>query len=327
MDNNTENKLERVYGVLGVKAIMANWNADFTGYPKSLGDGTVYGSDKAYKYPMKVMWNADPTKKVMYIKSYKVLKKGEDKLLQPRSLKERYEEKYGIEDLKKETDSVAVMKNLFEAIDVKNFGATFAESGNNLSITGAVQITQGLNKYDGHDADYQQILSPFRDGSEKIPKKGEEAKEAMQSTLGSKIFSNEAHYFYSFSVNPSAYDNFIELGVTDGYTRDDYNEFKKTALIAASAYDTNAKSGCENEFGLFVETDGALFLSDLAQYVTFSKVTLGKDVINLVELAKLLNDCTDRIKSVELYYNPYTTVLEGDIADARYINIFTRKDV
>ena len=327
MINNIENKLERVYGILGVKAIMANWNADFTGYPKSLGDGTVYGSDKAYKYPMKVMWDADPDKKVMYIKSYKILEKGNDKMLQPKTLKERYEEQYGIEDLKKETDNLAVLKNLFEAIDVKNFGATFAESGNNLSITGAVQITQGLNKYEGHNADYQQILSPFRDGSEKPLKKGEEAKEAMQSTLGNKIFSNEAHYFYSFSVNPSVYNNFIKLGATDGYTREDYEEFKKTALIAASAYDTNAKSGCENEFGLFVETDKDLFLSDLAQYVTFSKVDGGKDIINLVELANLLNDCTDRIKSIEIYYNPYTTVLEGDIAKARYINIFTRKDV
>lgn len=26
---------KRVYGVLGISSIMANWNADFTGYPKS----------------------------------------------------------------------------------------------------------------------------------------------------------------------------------------------------------------------------------------------------------------------------------------------------
>ncbi|MCI6205157.1 MAG: type I CRISPR-associated protein Cas7, partial [Lachnospiraceae bacterium] len=38
---------KRVYGVLGISSIMANWNADFTGYPKSMSDGTVYGSDKA----------------------------------------------------------------------------------------------------------------------------------------------------------------------------------------------------------------------------------------------------------------------------------------
>ena len=27
---------KRVYGVLGISSIMANWNADFTGYPKSI---------------------------------------------------------------------------------------------------------------------------------------------------------------------------------------------------------------------------------------------------------------------------------------------------
>ena len=27
---------KRIYGVLGISSIMANWNADFTGYPKSM---------------------------------------------------------------------------------------------------------------------------------------------------------------------------------------------------------------------------------------------------------------------------------------------------
>ena len=31
---------KRVYGVLGISSIMANWNADFTGYPKTTQDGT-----------------------------------------------------------------------------------------------------------------------------------------------------------------------------------------------------------------------------------------------------------------------------------------------
>ena len=44
---------KRVYGVIGISSIMANWNADFTGYPKSMQNGDVYGSDKALKYPMK----------------------------------------------------------------------------------------------------------------------------------------------------------------------------------------------------------------------------------------------------------------------------------
>lgn len=44
---------KRVYGILGISSIMANWNADFSGYPKTTSDGTTFGSDKALKYPMK----------------------------------------------------------------------------------------------------------------------------------------------------------------------------------------------------------------------------------------------------------------------------------
>ena len=50
---------KRVYGVLGISAIMANWNADFSGYPKTITSGEIFGSDKALKYPMKKMWD-DP---------------------------------------------------------------------------------------------------------------------------------------------------------------------------------------------------------------------------------------------------------------------------
>lgn len=64
----------RVYGVIGIKSIMANWNADFTGYPKTTSDGDTYGSDKALKYPMKRMWLAKG-EKVLYIKTQKVLAK------------------------------------------------------------------------------------------------------------------------------------------------------------------------------------------------------------------------------------------------------------
>ena len=59
---------KRVYGVIGISSIMANWNADFSGYPKSLSDGTVLGSDKALKYPMKKMLQNEG-EKVLYIKS------------------------------------------------------------------------------------------------------------------------------------------------------------------------------------------------------------------------------------------------------------------
>lgn len=45
--------MNRVYGVIGIRALMSNWNADFTGRPKSTGNGDIFGSDKALKFPMK----------------------------------------------------------------------------------------------------------------------------------------------------------------------------------------------------------------------------------------------------------------------------------
>lgn len=308
---------KRVYGVIGIKSKMANWNADFSGMPKSISTGEVFGSDKALKYPMKRMWD-EQGEKVIYIKSFKIENDKKDGIkIRPRSLKERYELVFDIEDLKKEKDSQTVLSNLFKAVDVKNFGATFAEEGNNLSITGAVQITQGFNKYEGHNVEEQQILSPFRDGKKD---------EADQSTLGTKIVSNEAHYFYGFAINPTVYKDFVEMGVTEGYEEEDYQKFKEAALISATAFNTNAKVGCENEFALFVETESDLYLPDLAQYIVFEKEDEAKGKICL-NMAKLLEECGERIQNIEVYYNPYTTLLKGEISRAKVLNIFTKEEV
>ncbi|WP_286907210.1 type I CRISPR-associated protein Cas7 [Clostridium sp. UBA1652] len=316
---------KRVYGVIGIKSIMSNWNADFSGYPKSISSGDVFGSDKALKYPMKRGW-VEKGEKVLYIKS---LKAEEDKKegikVRPKSLKERYEEIFSVKDLKEAKDTKTVVKNLFTAIDVKNFGATFAEGGNNIGITGAVQIGQGFNKFKDISVEEQQILSPFRvDAKDNKKKDKEENEEANSTTLGTKIVSDEAHYFYPFSINPLAYSGFIELGVTDGYTEEDYKKFKEAALVSATAFNTNSKVGCENEFAIFVETESELYLPDLAQYISFDKKDI--DVITL-GFEELLNDLEDRILSVEIYYNNYKTRVEGNIKKAKYFNIFTRKEV
>lgn len=326
---------KRVYGVIGISSKMANWNADFTGYPKTTSNGDVFGSDKALKYPMKKMWDENG-EKVLYIKSMTLLSKEDKKSktkdisLVPRTLKERYELLFGIKDLKTIKDQTEVYKNLFNAIDVKNFGATFAEEGNNISITGAVQIGQGLNKYDGILADEQQILSPFRDSKDlekkqKAKKDDEDIEEAKNSTLGTKIVTTEAHYFYPFSINPLAYKEYKDLGFTDGYTEEDYSKFKEAALVSATSYATNSKLGCENEFALFVETERDLYIPNLSQYITFEKGE-DKDVI-AVKCGKLLNSLGEKIKDIEIYYNPYTTVIESDIEGAKILDIFTKQEV
>lgn len=316
---------KRVYGVLGISSIMSNWNADFSGYPKTTSDGSVFGSDKALKYPMKKMWENEG-EKVLYIKSLKVSRDNRSKVtsIVPRSLKERYEQLFGVEDLSKIKNTEEVLKNIFTAIDVKNFGATFAEAGNNISITGAVQIGQGFNKYLDTVAEEQQILSPFRDRT-RDKKNDDETGEAKNTTLGTKIISNEAHYFYPFVINPLAYKEYEEMGVTDGYREEDYIRFKKTAMVAVTSYATNSKIGCENELAVFVETKPDTYLPNLSEYVSFEKKNEKNEII--LNFGGLLKDLNEKIKSIEIYYNPYTTEIKGNVDGAKKYNIFTQKEV
>lgn len=319
---------KRVYGVLGIVSIMANWNADFSGYPKTISTGETFGSDKALKYPMKKMWENEG-KKVLYIKSFKISgegKKGEISLV-PKTLKERYQQIFGVKDLKECKNIEEVLRNLMSAVDVKNFGATFAEPGYNVSITGAVQIGQGFNKYEGTTPEEQQILSPFRDAKKegKGDDKGEAEKEAKNSTLGTKIVSNEAHYFYPFVINPLAYKEFMELGMTEGYTEEDYQNFRRTALVSATAFATNAKVGCENEFALFVETDIDTYLPNLSEYIRFEK-NGNKNVISL-EFIDMIKALEIKIRKIDVYYNPYTTELAGGTEGITLYDIRTLKEV
>lgn len=289
----------RVYGVVGIKSIMSNWNADFSGRPKTTSNGDIFGSDKAFKYPIKRMWQAEG-EKVLYIKSYKMekSKKNEGEKLQPRDLNERYEHLFGSK-LDKNTPSAEVLKNLFSAIDVMNFGATFAEKDQNISITGAVQIGQGFNKYKESNIEIQAILSPFRNSNE-------EKEDAKASSLGSKIVTDEAHYFYPFSINPKNYSDYLDLGIDgfEGYTVEAYEKFKKGCLVAATAFNTNSKIGCENEFALFItcKEDSDLYLANLDRYIDFEKQG-DMYKISLSKLSKLLENKLDDIESIEVYYN------------------------
>ncbi len=302
--------MNRIYGVIGIGVKMANWNADFTGRPKSTSNGDIFGSDKALKYPMKKMWENEG-KKILFMKSWK-----EDKnAIKPKNLGERYEELFP--NSTKNASPKTVLENLFACIDVKNFGATFAEKGQNISITGAVQIGQGFNKFVDTNIEIQDILSPFQDS-----KAADKGKEANQATLGTKITADEAHYFYGFSINPKNYDEYKNIigNSFEGYTEEDYKEFKRVALISATSFATNSKFGANNEFALFVETkeNSKYYLPDLSEYIEYQN--------NTIDLSKIDNILkNDEIKSIEVYYNPTTNELQKLKAEAKYFNIITMK--
>ncbi|WP_094606247.1 hypothetical protein SPSIL_026490 [Sporomusa silvacetica DSM 10669] len=308
---------QRVIGLIGIVSRMANWNADFTGLPKTTSDGNIFGSDKALKYSIKRLWELNG-EKVLYIRSYKLGKGKEGEKLQPRDLQERYQQLFG-ESVSK--DSTIVLKRLFACVDVINFGATFAVEGQNIGLTGAVQIGQGFNKYDETNVEVQDILSPFRNSNEK-------SQENDATSIGKKIMVDEAHYIYPFTVNPNHYESYIGLPGLDefqGYTQEAYAAFKEGALLGATALQTNSKSGSENAFSLFIvlKENALAYLPNLDPYVTVYKKE-NKTIYDLSAIATMVAGIQEQVEQIELYINPYAAEVRLELDGLKRYNIITR---
>lgn len=320
------NMNNRVFGVLGVASIMSNWNADMSGNPKSVADGTFYGSDKALKYAIKQDW-LNNGEELLFIKQYDTISR-DDKgkkpaLYQPLSLEERFVKLTG-RDMSK-VDIKGVTADLFKFLDVLNFGATFAVKKSNISITGVIQVGQGLNLHDDTNITTININSPFRNSK---------SDDAKQSTLGTKIIVDEAHYFYPFSVNPANLKD-VENGLEgfDGYTREAYEKFKDSALVGATALNTNSKSGSFNHFGLFIElVDGSKkILPHLDRLITIekqddSKNTDGRIVVDIEKISDLVVSLGEEVSSVEVFIDPNAVELVGS-KEFTVLNIYTKTEI
>ena len=292
----------RVYGIIGVSSLMSNWNADFTGNPKSTLDGRIFGSDKALKYSFRKLWN-DQGRKVLY---FKTLKKDN---LQPMELDEKYEELFGEGEKSgskkaKGDKELIVLSNLFNTVDGKQFGITFpSKKYSQFSVTGAVQIKQGFNFYK-NTVNIQDVLSPFKNSNNK---------DADNSSIGKMIFTDETHYFYPFIINPMAYKEYEKLGLTNGYTEEDYKLFKETALKSVTALNSASKFGCSNEFALFIETDEFLDMPVIDRFLSYEKRTNESKAKIKFNLNSVLELYKKDIKKVEVYYNPDFIEFETDL--------------
>lgn len=294
-------KKNRVFGVIGIKAEMANWNADFNGDPKNTPDGTIFGSDKALKYAIKQQWleNGEP---VLMVKTKKI-EKGN---LLVNNLEERYTQLFRKIDTK---NNIKVLENLFNAIDTLTFGAAFAVKKTNHSITGAVQINQGFNKYEDTNIIVQDILSPFANSN---------AEGNAQATIGKMIHADEAHYCYSFSVNPTVYSEYKTLfGENfEGYTEKAYEKFKEAALTAVTGLNSASKSGCMNEYAIFInlKEGSKKMLPKFDTFVTVEKED--KVIVNINKAKNLLEAYKDNIDSIEIYYdNELTEIDYNELTD------------
>lgn len=292
----------RVFGCAIIKAINANYNADFSHQPRTLPDGTVYATDKVLKYSVRnYLLKNYPDSKIFYFKSY-------NDEMQPRNLKETYIKNFGeFPKVDKKDNSKArkiVLANLLQCEDVRLFGGTFAEEGANLSIHGTTQFTHGVNRFPEGLIYSEQISSPFRNSNEK-------SSDSMQTTLGNQFKLREGHYVHHLSINPQNLEGIKKTVDSKGVTTDDVIKLKEALCNGVTFYDSAAKTGVENELLFWVQlkegskivlpsfVEHVSIANDEQRTIDFSKVTalLEKESVKAA------------IEKIEVYYNKATTTV------------------
>uniref|UniRef100_UPI004026CCBD type I CRISPR-associated protein Cas7 n=1 Tax=Prevotella sp. TaxID=59823 RepID=UPI004026CCBD len=305
---------KRVYGCAIVKAINSNYNADFSGQPRTLPDGIVYATDKAFKYSIKkYLKDAYENVKVFYMKTL-------NDNLNPRSLDERYE--YLFRALPKDdTKKKDVAKNLLSCLDVKLFGATFTSGNNSVSVHGPVQINHGVNIWKDNNIYTEQITSPFRN-----EKKGKDREtENSMTTIGRQSRLEEGHYLHHFSINPGNLDDISEIvGEGAKLSSADIDKLKVGMRCGVTWYDSASKAGCENEMLVWVELkeSSKLVLPSFATLINLEEEKEnGKCVYDFEALTNKLEDIKSSVESVEVYYNKQTCSLKNLTKEVKQYDI------
>lgn len=298
----------RAYGFVSVKAINSNYNADFSGAPRTLPNGQVYATDKALKYAVRnFIKDVHPDQTVLYFKRL-----NDD--MNPLSLADTYvtvfPEHKDLDAKKKDTKSI-VIKDILSCIDVRLFGSTFAKKakGGNiaLSIHGPVQINHGVNIWNEGNIFAEQITSPFN---------SKEDSSNEQTTIGRQQKLEEGHYIHHFSINPKNIEEVASHGQegTEVLSQNDIELLKEALRKGVTYYDSAAKAGCENEILFYVQLNegSRLVLPNFTEMVKISdSKTDGKRYFDLSDIAAELEKCAAEIDTCEIYFNEQTTVVEN----------------
>ncbi|CAA6809644.1 MAG: Unknown protein [uncultured Sulfurovum sp.] len=280
----------RVYGCVVVKAINANYNADFSGLPRRLkSDGSFYATDKSFKWLVRNYIKKNYSdEKVLFTKHF-------HNKIETNDLKTSYDNMFPDTKLKdnskadKNSTKDVIFRNLTECLDVRLFGATFTPDGakgNNISLHGNVQINHATDLYKEGRVYTDEILAPF-------------------TAIGSMSKATEAHYIHNFSVNPQNLLSWKET-VTDikTLTNSDISILKNAFNNSATFYDSHSKAGVENELSIYVTLNetSTLTLPSFAQFITFKKDKEGNNSFDITKLISYLDKYKEQIEYIELYY-------------------------
>lgn len=321
----------RVFGCAIVKAINSNYNADFTHQPRTLPDGVVYATDKAFKYSIRHYLKHQLGEQKIFF--YKELN---DKL-NPLTLDEKYnflfgeypkitiEKKKKGSDEKKENvilDKKAILEKLLECLDIRFFGATFAGE-TNISIHGPAQINHGVNRFPQNEIYSEQIMSPFRNPGE------EGSDEKGMTTLGQQSKLKEGHYVHHFSINPSNLSGALTLaGNKTGLTEKDIQILKEAMRNGVTYYDSASKAGTDNELLLWVQLKDSSKIV-LPVFTELIDITREKNIviINFKNLTPILERAIDEIERIEIYYNQENTKVTDLPQLTKHLDIITTKEI
>ncbi len=292
----------RVYGAAIVKAVNSNYNADFSGQPRTLPNGVVYATDKAFKYTIKnYLKDVYDGEKIFYFKRL-------NDEFNPLTLEDSYFKVFETDTAK---DKKVVANNILSCIDIRLFGATFALSGKAgkvaLSIHGPVQVNHGTNIWFENNIYSEQITAPFSSPGEK---------EKEMTTIGRQSKLEEGHYLHHFSINPKNLEEVVSLAGegADFLSAEDINKLKEAMRRGATYYDSASKAGTENEFLVWVQ------LKDMSKLVLPNFNGLiemkaekqdGKVVLDLSKLKKELEKHSSEIEKIEIYRNDASILLEN----------------
>lgn len=297
----------RVFGCAIIKSTNSNYNADFSHQPRTLPNGTVYATDKVLKYSVRNYWKKVQNEKVFYSKSLT-----DD--MSPRTLDETLELHFGkIEDKEKNVLRLKVLKNILSCLDVRLFGGTYAGK-TNISIHGTCQITHGVNRFGENVIYSEQIMSPFRNPSEKNA-------DSTMTTLGTQSKLQEGHYVHHFSVNPKNIEEDAKRVGAVGLTLEDIDKLKEGLRKGVSYYDSAAKAGTENELLLWVQlkADSKIVLPSFVELVTINE----DKSIDLQAISTLLakEHIKGEIEKIELFYNIGITKVQNAPEGAKALEL------
>lgn len=305
----TKNFNNRAYGFAVIKSLCSNYNADFSGQPRTLPSGTVYATDKALKYTVRNFLKDNYSNETVFF--FKRMNEKNN----PISLDEAFIKVFEkFKEVKKGTvDKIDVLQKLTSCIDVRLFGATFAGS-TNVSVHGTTQINHGINIWrKGINSFSEQIMSPFRNPNDKKNSKKDNddtENEKSATTLGLQFRLEEGHYVHHFSVNPQ---NLKDMEEAHKLTQNDIVLLKEALCKGATYYDSASKAGVENEILFFVtlKENSTLVLPNFTELVKMKENENDKRIFDLSKVTNELSKYTEEIESCEIYFNENLVAVEN----------------